>query len=45
MFKPTYLEQIDTDFDEFFVIDGYFDGKRDIIVEHYYRKREELLDF
>ena len=39
------FEQIDTDFDKFFVIDGYFDGKRDIIIEHYYRKREELLDF
>lgn len=39
------FEQIDTDFDEYLVIDDYFDGKRDIIVEHYYRKREELLDF
>lgn len=38
------FEHISADFDGYFVVADYFDGKRGIINEHYFRKRQELLD-
>lgn len=38
------FEQIGVSFDEYFAVADYFDGKRKIINEHYFRKQQELLD-
>ena len=38
------FEHIGAGFDGYFVIADYFDGKRGIINEHYFRKQKELLD-
>lgn len=38
------FEHLGVGFDEYFVVADYFDGKREIIDEHYFRKQKELLD-
>lgn len=38
------FEQNCIGFDGYFVVSNYFDGKREIINEHYFRKQKELLD-
>lgn len=38
------FEHLGVGFDEHFVVADYFDGKRGIINEHYFRKQQELLD-
>lgn len=38
------FEQIGVGFDEYFAVANYFDRKREIINEHYFRKQQELFD-
>lgn len=38
------FEQIGVGFEKYFAVSNYFDGKREVINEQYFRKQKELLE-